>query len=181
VVGGQVAEEERAGMRAVAFRELAHEHLDASYRLASVILGNPVDAQDATHDAFVQAWRRWSTLRDPAKFGPWFDRILVNTCRDRLRRTSRWRTEDLSPDLAAAVGDATNQVIDRDVLGEALAALSPDHRVVVVLRFYRDLTAEDIARLLAIPAGTVHSRLHHALKRLRAALDDADAGVPPDD
>lgn len=180
MVGSQVAQDERSGIRAAAFRELAHEHLDAGYRLAAVILGNPADAQDATHDAFVQAWRRWSTLRDPTKFGPWFDKILVNICRDRLRRGSRWRAQDLSPDLAAAA-DPIGQALDRDVLGAALAALSPEHRVVVVLRFYRDLTAEDIGRLLGIPIGTVHSRLHHALKRLRATLRDPQEGGPTDE
>ena len=56
-----------------------------------------------------------------------------------------------------------------------IAALSPEHRVVVALRFYRDLPVEAIASLLGIPAGTVHSRLHYALKHLHAAIDTADA------
>ena len=171
----QVATADLSSVRDAAFRDLAEEHLDRSYRLAHVILGNAADAQDATHDAFIQAWRRWPSLRDPAKFPQWFDRILVNTCRDRLRRTTRFRTQDLSADLAAG-HDPTGAALDRDVIGLGLASLSPDHRVVVVLRFYRDLTAEDIARVLGIRVGTVHSRLHYALQRLRAALD-ADTGT----
>lgn len=170
----QVAEPDQ--VRDAAFRDLANQHLDASYRLAHVILGNEADAQDATHDAFVQAWRRWPTLRDPAKFSQWFDRILVNTCRDRLRRTTRWPTQDLSADLAARGSDPVNATLDRDLIGIGLARLSPDHRVVVVLRFYRDLSAEEIARILGIRVGTVHSRLHYALQRLRAVLD-ADRGM----
>ena len=74
-----------SGARDAAFVRLADEHLDKAYRLARAILRDPVEAQDATHDAFVQAWRKWGTLRDPERFEPWFDRILVNTCRDRLR------------------------------------------------------------------------------------------------
>ena len=70
--------------RARAFLRLADDHLDTAYRLARHILRDPTEAQDATHDAFEQAWRKWSTLRDPARFEHWFDRILVNTCRDRL-------------------------------------------------------------------------------------------------
>jgi RNA polymerase sigma-70 factor (ECF subfamily) len=77
--------------------------------------------------------------------------------------------------VALATGDQTGQTEDRDVLGAAIAALSPDHQVVVALRYYRDLTVDEIARRLDIPAGTVQSRLHYALKRLHVAIDAADA------
>ena len=162
--------------RDAAFRRLAERHLERSYRLACAVLGNPGEAQDATHDAFVQAWRKWSTLRDPGRFEPWFDRILVNTCRNRLKRAGRVSTHELFADLPVADADAYAESLDRAAIERALAQLSPDHRLVVALRFYRDLTIEEIARLLSIPAGTVQSRLHYALKRLHAALDAADAG-----
>ncbi len=175
MAGERIAEMDVPTTRDAAFRKLAERHLDASYRLARAILGNSAEAQDATHDAFVQAWRQWSTLRDPAKFEHWFDRILVNTCRNRLRRASRWRVQDISADLKPAPGDPMGQALDRDLIGAALAKLSPDHRVVVALRFYRDLTIDEIAMQLGIRPGTVHSRLHYAMKRLHATLDDADA------
>ena len=159
--------------RDAAFVRLADEHLDRAYRLARAILRDPVEAQDATHDAFVQAWRKWETLRDPGKFEPWFDRILVNTCRNRMRSNRRQAT-DISAEVALATGDHTGQTEDRDVLGAAIAALSPDHQLVVALRYYRDLTVGDIATRLGIPAGTVQSRLHYALKHLHDALDAAD-------
>ena len=131
------------------------------------------EAQDATHDAFEQAWRKWSTLRDPARFEPWFDRILVNTCRDRLRSARRQAT-DISAEVAIATGDPFAQAHDRDLLANAIAALPPEHRVVIALRYYRDLTVEAIASVLDIPPGTVQSRLHYALKRLHSAIDTAD-------
>jgi RNA polymerase sigma-70 factor, ECF subfamily len=164
-------------VRGAAFTRLADEHLDAAYRLARAILRDPGDAQDATHDAFVQAWRKWSTLRDPSRFQPWFDRILVNICRDRLRAT-RWQAKDISDEVAYASGDPFGPSHDRDVLGNAIAALSPDHRVVVALRYYRDLTVDDIAARLGIPPGTVQSRLHYALKRLHAAIEADDSKEP---
>jgi RNA polymerase sigma-70 factor (ECF subfamily) len=163
-------------LRDAAFVRLADDHLDKAYRLARAILRDPAEAQDATHDAFVQAWRKWETLRDQSKFEPWFDRILVNTCRNRLRSTRRTAT-DISAEVALATGDHTGSVEDRDVIGVAIAALSPDHQVVVALRYYRDLTVEDIARRLGVPSGTVQSRLHYALKRLHDAIDAADKGT----
>jgi RNA polymerase sigma factor (sigma-70 family) len=165
---------EQPSDRATAFLRLANDHLDAAYRLARAILRDSTDAQDATHDAFEQAWRKWSTLRDPSRFEPWFDRILVNTCRDRLR-SGRRQAGDISAEIAIAAGDPFAQAHDRDVLGSAIAALPAEHRIVVALRFYRDLPVQQIASRLGIPAGTVHSRLHYALKRLHASIDAADA------
>jgi RNA polymerase sigma-70 factor, ECF subfamily len=162
-------------LRDAAFVRLAAEHLDQAYRLARAILRDPAEAQDATHDAFVQAWRKWETLRDQTKFEPWFDRILVNTCRNRLRSTRRKAT-DISSEVALATGDHTGHVEERDVIGAAIAELSPDHQVVVTLRYYRDLPVDEIAGRLGIPLGTVRSRLHYALKRLHDAIDAADRG-----
>ncbi|MEA2619609.1 MAG: hypothetical protein QOC97_382 [Chloroflexota bacterium] len=162
-----------APLRNAAFVRLADEHLDKAYRLARAILRDPVEAQDATHDAFVQAWRKWDTLRDRSRFEPWFDRILVNTCRNRLRSTRRQAT-DISDEVALATGDHAGRTEDREVVGAAIAGLSPDHQVVVALRYYRDLTVDEIARRLGVPSGTVQSRLHYALKHLRDAIDAAD-------
>lgn len=162
--------------RDAAFVRLADEHLDRAYRLARAILRDQTEAQDATHDAFVQAWRKWKTLRDPARFEPWFDRILVNTCRNRLRSNRRLAT-DISVEVALATGDHTGSTEDRDVIGAAIAALSPDHQVVVALRYHRDLTVDEIAKRLGIPSGTVQSGLHYATKRLHDAIDAAEEGT----
>ena len=159
--------------RGEAFLRLADEHLDAAYRLARAILHDATEAQDATHDAFERAWRKWSTLRDPSRFEPWFDRIVINTCRNRLKSTRRQAT-DISVEVAVTAGDQFGQAHDRDLLANAIAGLSPDQRVVVALRYYRDLPVEEIASRLGIPAGTVQSRLHYALKRLHSAIDAAD-------
>ena len=164
----------QSSARATAFVELAERHLDASYRLARAIVHDPADAEDATHDAVVVAWRQFSTLRDVANFEGWFHRILVNTCRNRLARAARRHSRDQPPDWGAA-GDAFGQADNRDVIGAALRQLTPDHRVVVALRFYRDLSVDQIARQLGVRPGTVHSRLHYALKRLAELIDAADA------
>jgi RNA polymerase sigma-70 factor (ECF subfamily) len=169
-----VAADETA--RAAMFRHLAEQRLEAAYRLACAILGNPAEAQDATHDAFVQAWQKWSTLRDPGSIDAWFDRIVVNTCRNRLKRSGRWRVADLTDEVAAATGDPMGQVLDREVLSAALETLSPEHQVVVALRYYRDLTTTQIAQQLGLRHGTVRSRLHYAAQRLHETLDNSDKG-----
>lgn len=156
--------------RAAAFARLADEHIDRSYHLARAILGDATEAQDAAHDAFVQAWRKWETLRDPGRFEQWFDRILVNACRDRLR-ARRSQATDISVEVGLATGDHAAHTDDQTALDAAIATLSPDHQIVVGLRYYRDLTIGDIASRLGIPPGTVQSRLHYALRRLHAALD----------
>ena len=78
--------EARAGgadERSLAFERLTAGRLERAYRLASAVLEDDAEAQDAVHDAGLRAWARWSELRDPARFDAWFDRIVVNACRDR--------------------------------------------------------------------------------------------------
>lgn len=161
-------------MQSEAFRRLAERTLDANYRLARMILGRPADAEDAVHDAYVAAWQAWSSLRDPERFDAWFGRILVNTCRDRLRRASIVRVVDLTDDVVSPdpVDVDPHRAADRRLdLVAAFADLGYDDRVVLALRYARDLPVDAIARTLDIPAGTVKSRVHHALRRLGAALD----------
>jgi len=166
-IGG--AEEE--AVRAAAFRRLAETHLTNAYRLARMILRDPTEAQDAVHDAFVTAWRKWSTLRDPDKFVPWFDRIVVNTCRNRLRSRSRWNAQTDVAELQLAIEDPHEATHDRQLVGAAFVNLSADDRIVIALRYYRDLQVDDIARLLEVRPGTVKSRLHRAQRRLRTIME----------
>jgi RNA polymerase sigma-70 factor (ECF subfamily) len=120
------------------------------------------------------AWRQWRQLRDVTKFEAWFGRILVNRCRDRLRRAERSRTSDLSEVLGASSPDF-ERAEGRIDLSRAFEALNADQRVAVVLRYWSDLPVDEIAQRTNVPAGTVKSRLHHALARLRAELDRTEA------
>lgn len=162
--------------RGEAFGRLVDRELDGAYRLAAVILNDRVEAEDAVHDAALAAWRRWGDLRDPARFDAWFRRILVNGCRDRLRARARHRVVDVGRELAEAehpgIADSSGATEARDAVDRALEALGPDERLIVVLRFHADLTVPGIAATIGIPEGTVKSRLHHALARLRAVLEE---------
>lgn len=172
-VEGNVSEP-RAPLRAeaerkAAFDRLAERHLAESYRLAALILGDPSEAEDATHEATIRAWRAWPTLRDPTKFEPWFQRILVNVCRSQAQQR---RVHQLAlVDLEWPAPDPLPDTAERLAMRAALNRLTRAHRAVVVLRFYAGLSTEEIAARTGERPGTVRSRLHYALRELRAAYD----------
>ena len=141
-----------------------------AYRLARAILLDDAEAEDAVQEASLAAWRRRDTLRDPSRFDAWFDRILVNQCRDQLRRRRRAVPISAPPVGFEPVAGMPDLGTDAD-LGRALDALDADHRIVVLLRYWQDRTVDDIADRVGIPAGTVKSRLHHALRSMRASLE----------
>jgi RNA polymerase sigma-70 factor (ECF subfamily) len=154
-----------------AFRRLSSRHVQSAYRLAWAILGDERDAQDAAQDAFTTAWRQRSTLHEVGRFDAWFGRILVNCCRDRLRR--RARTPWAGPlDAEPSLPDQSGAALERHELYRQVARLDPDQRIVVILRYWKDMAVDDIAECLGVPAGTVKSRLHRSLARLRAAMED---------
>jgi len=156
--------------RQAAFTRLVDRDLDRAYRLAGVILGNGADAEDATHDAVVHAWRSFAGLRDHNRFDAWFQRILVNTCRDRLRKHKRTPVTELNVASGASVTGGYGSVDDRLALDRAFTRLSPEQAITVVLRFHADLKVEDIAERMGVPTGTVKSRLHAGLASLELAL-----------
>ncbi len=143
------------------------------------MLGDGTEAQDAVHDAFVTAWRKFGSLRDHGRFEAWFDRIVVNTCRDRLRHSRRLVIHDLSSQPDIAGGDPTASVPDELVIRRALEQLKPDDRVVLALRFYRDMKVDDIVAAMDIRPRAATSRLHRALERLRSVLDEDSVEVAP--
>ena len=154
-----------------AFAVLVGRRLDRAYGLAWHLLGRAADAEDACQEALVAAWSAWPRLRDPARFDAWFDRILVNTCIEHLRRQARRPQVTLPDDPDFVDRDTLARSVDWDVIGRALGRLSPEHRAVIVLRFWADLSTDAIAERLGVPAGTVRSRLHYALGALRTELE----------
>ncbi len=160
------------------FLRLARQELNRAYRLAGLLLGDRTEAEDAVQDALSRAWYRRASLRDPSGFAAWFDRILVNGCRDRLRRRRRLRFLELDAGRDATVADPFRALLDRDEATRALAALEPDQRIVITLHYWADLTLEGVAHRTGWPIGTVKSRLHAALRRLESELTvSSDAEV----
>jgi RNA polymerase sigma-70 factor (ECF subfamily) len=173
-----LVERAQAGDR-MAFERLVERRLDRAYRIARAILGNDADARDATQDAFLDAWRRRTRLRDPARFDAWLGRILVNGCRQ-LRRGRRRRAirEIAVADLAApldampAVAPSPDErTVALDTLERAFERLTVPERTILVLHHLEHQPLAEIAATLDIPIGTVKSRLHAARHALERALE----------
>lgn len=150
-----------------AFQALAERELAAAYRTALLLLGDTADAEDAVQDALVRAWQRWDQLRDPGRAGAWFGRIVLNACRDRLRtprREVRWIGD-------RGAGDEQAVLAERDALGAAMRSMGVDQRIVLVLRYYLDLSVGEIAARTGAPEATVRSRLRLGLQAARAAYE----------
>jgi RNA polymerase sigma-70 factor (ECF subfamily) len=138
-----------------------------AHRLAAWVLRDPVGAEDAVQEAALIAWNRRGSLRNAESAATWFNRIVVNVCRDELRRRARRHTLTASE---LVVDSGSERRAQRDELGRAVARLTEDQQVVLGLRFGRDLTVPQIAAETGVPEGTVKSRLHHSLEQLRSAL-----------
>jgi RNA polymerase sigma-70 factor (ECF subfamily) len=158
-----------------AYERLARASVDRLYAIAYQITRDPDRADDAVQQALVEMWRDLPSLRDPSRFEAWTYRLVTRACLADLRRRRRANVRALSPDeVLAASMDLAGHVARRDQLERAVATLSPDYRAVIVLRHLAGLSIDELADVLSIPRGTVASRLHHATRALRAAIEAAD-------
>ena len=158
-----------------AYVDLIRARSDRLFAVAQRILRDIDRAEDALQDALVIAWRDLRGLRDPDRFDAWLQRLLINVCIAQATRERR-RTANLRvlPVDGPAAPDDLLTVADRDLLERGFRRLSPDQRAILVLHHFLGYAPSEIAENLGIPAGTARSRLHHAHRAMRAALD-ADA------
>jgi RNA polymerase sigma-70 factor (ECF subfamily) len=155
-----------------AFMDLVHSRGDRLFAIAFRILRDVDRAEDALQDALVIAWRDLRSLRDPDRFDAWMRRILTNVCITHATRERR-RTVNLRalPIDGPPASDELGVLGDRDQLERGFRRLTPDERAVLVLHHYAGYTLVEIADTLGVPAGTIRSRLHHAHRAMRAALE----------
>ena len=159
-----------------AFAEITANAYGHLQQLAYRVLRDPQLAEDATQRALVRIWQKLPRLRDPGCFDAWCYRFVVNACADEARVASRALPRTYT-DVEPVVCDETARIADHDQLERAFERLSVDHRVVIVLHHYLDLTLEATAETLGISVGTTKSRLNRAMTKLRRAMV-VDAGDP---
>jgi RNA polymerase sigma-70 factor (ECF subfamily) len=163
----------------VAFVDLLRGRVDRLFSIARRILRDVDRAEDALQDALVIAWRDLPELRDPGRFDYWIQRVLTNMCIEHARRDRRRyaRLEVINLDDHVA-SDELAGLADRDIVDRAFRRLKPEERAVLVLRHYLGYEPSAIADVLGLPGGTIRSRLHHAHRAMRAAIEaDARAAV----
>lgn len=145
------------------------DNQDKFFRLACSILKNPDEALDAVQTAACHALERRDSLRNPEAVRTWFYRILINACHDILRQ--RTRTSPLPADWDSAQEDPEPS---DDALSKRIDALPPAIGMVIKLRFYEELTLNEISQVTGQNLNTVKSRLYAGLKKLRIAMEGAE-------
>jgi RNA polymerase sigma-70 factor (ECF subfamily) len=164
-----------------AYEELVRPHQEIAFRVAFVITRNQADADDALQDGLTKAWRALGRYRVDEPLRPWLLRIVANEARN--RRRSAGRREHLALRVAAASGfensgeaapSPEETALDRERRAQLLAALEElpgQAREVLACRYLLELSEEETAAALDVPAGTVKSRSARALERLREAYE----------
>jgi RNA polymerase sigma-70 factor (ECF subfamily) len=152
-----------------ALEELFRRHWRRAHRAAYLVVGDPAAAEDIAQEAFLSAIRALDRFDRRRPFGPWLHRITVNRAIDFARARSL-RAEQALGVAAEAAAPPPDGLTD-DLMA-ALAALDPEHRAVVVLRYVLEYTPGEISRMLDLPRGTVNSRLRRGLDRLRPAIEE---------
>ena len=167
-----------------AFEALMRRHNRMLFRTARAILRDDAEAEDTLQEAYIQAYRSLASFRGEAQVSTWLARIVANEALQRLRKQTR--RADIVPLLQPADGTQLEQVMDSDIdkapemtaarhqmrrlLESQIDALPEAYRTVFMLRAVEELSVEETAAVLDIPAATVRTRLFRARSMLREAL-----------
>jgi RNA polymerase sigma-70 factor, ECF subfamily len=166
----QLVAQAAAGSRA-AGEELFGRHWLWAWRLAFSVTRSATAADDVSQDAFERAFRGLPSFNGRSSFRTWLSRIVLNQSIDHARRQRRVQPHELAE--APAEWSDDTALRDRDLI-DAVLALPLERRAVVALRYWARLSPPEIAVILELPLGTVHSRLARALVELRSRLEETD-------
>lgn len=169
-----------------AFEAVVNKHMKDAYFIALGFVGNREDALELSQEAFYKAYKHFDQLKAAEKFFPWFYQILRNLCFSHLRKRKIRRTNSLDdtegPPIDVEVEDPFDPEMvaerneSKDRVWKAIGQLDEKHREVIVLRHFRDLSYDEMAKVLFCNRGTVTSRLYYARQRLKEILDREKGG-----
>lgn len=159
-----------------AVQELVDAHREAIFRLAYLITGDAEDAEDVAQETFIRAINTLGRFDDSRAFRPWLCSIAVNLSRNRLRSIKRYwaalrRFASQESGLSPTIETQTAQQVEALDLWRAVRKLKAAEQEIIYLRYFLELSTEETAQALNIQPGTVKSRLHRALKRLRQVIE----------
>lgn len=149
------------------FEQRARACMPKLFRICCAILPNAADREDAIQESLLRAWRYRRRLRNEQWFETWLARIVINECRDTLRRSRRNNAGELTEAIPAPEEDAPDPV-----LRDALYRLNSKLRLPLMLHYLEGYKLEEIARMTATPVGTLKHRMHRARQLLRAELEE---------
>lgn len=163
-----------------AFMKLLDGRLDALYRIAYSYFKDKDDASDAVQDSVLMAYKSIRNLQDNSKFNSWITSILVNRCRDILRRNKKISFEEYRDEAITCCHSPSDQYskleMSIDIIN-SLQGLDEKHRDVITLKYLGDYSIKEISKILDIPEGTVKSRLNTGIKKLRDIMEVNDDGM----
>lgn len=163
-----------------AFENIVRATMKRAYAVALGLVGNADDAHDLSQEAFIAAHRARKSFDIDRPFFPWFYRVLKNRCLNYLKKRARRR--EISLDVLeerVGRGSADEELLRRErieMVWRALFTLSPEHREILVLRNFQELSYSEISEVLGVPEGTVMSRLYYARQALLEALRKEGVG-----
>lgn len=163
-----LVEQAKGGDKA-AFGKLVQKHYEMVYAVAYGVLGNREEALDATQEVFIKVFREIGKFQGQSKFKTWLYRVSINSAIDACRR--RRPTEPIEEGAvfetqSPSPREQASQEEVHELVRKALGLLNPEHRAVLVLREWHELSYEEIAQTLQLEIGTVMSRLFYARKKL---------------
>ncbi len=159
-----------------AWEALVREHQQPVFRLAYLLLADPHEAEDVTQEAFIRACRALDRFDPTLPLRPWLLSIAANLVRNRRRSVARYlnairRLAHTPEDTVAGPAADTVRRAEAKELWQAVRRLSAPDREIISMRYFMEMSEAETAAALGIAAGTVKSRLHRALMRLRDVVD----------
>jgi RNA polymerase sigma-70 factor (ECF subfamily) len=153
-----------------AFSELVRRHQTAVYRVCYRILGSREDAEDATQEAFIRAYRKLETFQGRSGFKTWMLRLAINVSLNERGRRKELPRREMLPEPVPGPEEEMIEAEAAARLHKALQIVQPNHRAAVVLHDLEGLTYEEAAKSMGVPEGTVKSWAHRGRKRLKELL-----------
>lgn len=155
---------------------LVLEHQEPVFRLAYLLLRDAPDAEDVAQETFIRAFRALGSFDVDRPLRPWLLRIAANLSHNRRRSIGRYvqalrRMVQSAPEPVAHIAERSSQQWEAQTLWEAVRRLNPAEQEVVYMRYFLDLSEAEMAGALEVAPGTVKSRLHRAMSRLRTVVD----------
>jgi RNA polymerase sigma-70 factor (ECF subfamily) len=151
-----------------AYEEIVVRYMQSAYYVALAFVHNQQDALDISQDAFIRAYRRIKKFDTAKPFFPWFYKILKNLCMDHFKRRQR-RNEVPLANVRVLEAEREDREM-KSALWKGIEELPPEQKEIIILRYFRQLSYQEMAEVLGKPIGTIMSSLHYAKKRLKGIV-----------